>query len=111
MEPRIKPSIWIKALLRRLNMELIPAVIVRSGDPDGGAIYLKVNRFAHGCQVFSRSYGQGGERIWAPATGEAPVDEQQADQYLSRQTNFDPDCWIMEIEDPNSKFTIATYVD
>jgi len=106
MEPRLKPAIWVKALVRQLNMELITAMIVRKGDPDGGAVYLKVNRFAEGCTVFSRSYAQGGERVWAPATGEAPVDEERADQYIARQIDYDPDCWVIEIEDPGRKFSV-----
>ena len=94
----------------RLNAEFIPAVVVRSGDPDGGAVFLKINRFKDGCVVFNRSYGQDGERLWAPATGDAPVEETLADEYLSRQIKYDSDCWIIEIEDPGNKFSVADLV-
>jgi hypothetical protein len=110
MEPRLKPEIWIKALVRQLNMEMITTMVVRKGDPDGGAVYLKVNRFAEGCLVYSRSYGLDGERVWAPATGDGPVEEQQADDYIARQVNYDPDCWVIEIEDPENNFSIEKYI-
>ena len=106
MEPRLKPGIWVKALIRRLDVDLITAVVVRSGDSDGGAVYLKINRMGDGCQVFNRTYGAQGERVWMSATGEVPVDEGQADEYLARQFNFDPDCWVIEIEDPGGRFSI-----
>ncbi len=108
-EPKLKPGIWVKGLIRQLDIDFITAVIVRSGDPDGGAVYLKVNQFSKGCTVFSRSYGQDGVRIWASATGEGLVEEETADDYLSRQISYDPDCWIVEIEDAGGKFSLEKY--
>ena len=37
--------------------------------------------------------------VWTPATGADPVPEVDADTYLQRQLDFDPDLWILEIED------------
>jgi len=80
-------------------------MVIRSGDPEAGAIYLKLNFLNGTCRVLNRTYGDEGERLWSSATGDAPVDEVRADEYLQRQINFDPDCWIVEIEDPAEKFS------
>src|SRR5690606_4754640 len=41
---RLKAEIWIKAYLRRCNAEGAFAVVVRHGDDDAGAIFIKVLR-------------------------------------------------------------------
>lgn len=105
MEPRLKSEIWVKALVRRLDVDLMTAMVTRSGDPEAGAIYLKLNYLNGECRVLNRTYGDAGERLWSSATGDVPVDEARADEYLQHQVSFDPDCWIVEIEDPNGSFT------
>src|SRR5688572_11890474 len=37
IEPRLKTEIWVKAAVRRGAVENIPVVVVKKGDPDGGA--------------------------------------------------------------------------
>jgi hypothetical protein len=107
-EPRLKAEIWIKALVRRLEIDFITAMVTHSGDAQAGAIYLKLNDLNDGCQVLSRSYGQDGKRLWAPATGDAPVTEERANDYITKQLKFDEDCWVVEIEDPAGKFDMST---
>ena len=41
---RLKSEIWVKAYLRRCQHEGATAVLVRRGDTDAGAIYIKVSR-------------------------------------------------------------------
>ncbi len=88
-----------------MDVDLMTAMIIRSGDPEAGAIYLKVNYLDGNCRVLNRTYGEAGEQVWSSATGDAPVEEARADEYLQRQFNFDSDCWVVEIEDPNGKFS------
>lgn len=104
MAPRLKSEIWVKALVRRMDVELQTAMVIRSGNPEAGAIYLKLNFLNGECRVLNRTYGEDGEQLWSSATGDAPVEEARADEYLERQINFDSDCWIVEIEDPGEKF-------
>ncbi len=106
MEPRLKSALWVKALIRRLDVEMMTAMVTRSGDPEAGAVYLKLNFLNGECRVLNRTYGDAGQRVWSSATGEAPVGEANADDYLERQIKYDSDCWIVEIEDPNGKFSI-----
>lgn len=105
--PRLKAEVWIKALVRRLEVDFVTAMVIRSGDNQAGAVYLKLNDLKDGCHILSRSYGQDGKRLWAPATGDEPVTEERADDYIARQVRFDPDCWVVEIEDPAGTFDLA----
>ena len=41
---RIKSEIWVKAYLRRCQVQGLSAVVVRRGDEHAGAIYICVNR-------------------------------------------------------------------
>ena len=99
MEPRLKSRLRVAAEIRRCAADGITAVVVRRGDPDAGAVLLKVNRFAAGCRVFTGGYGPEGERQWMAGTGPEPVPEADADAYVERQRDRDPDLWVVEIED------------
>ncbi|MGE0718486.1 MAG: DUF1491 family protein [Alphaproteobacteria bacterium] len=106
MEPRLRSKLWIDAEIRRCASTGTIAVVARRGDPDAGQILLKVNRFAAGCVVYSRATGIDGERLWLAATGPAPVAEPDADAYIARQADRDPDLWVLEIEDPHSRHVV-----
>ena len=41
---RLKAEIWVKAYIRLCMGHNVPALVVRRGHSDAGAIYIKVNR-------------------------------------------------------------------
>jgi hypothetical protein len=111
---RVKSHIWVSAYLRRLNSSFISAALVRRGDSDAGAIYIKVARLDGTCQVYAPlsahlASAMPGDaiildegRAWEPVyKTEAP--EADADAYLTRQASHDPDIWILEVEMPEGR--------
>lgn len=82
------------------------ATVVRKGNPEAGALFIKVNRFRVGCEVFSGATAPDGQLAWLKATGSNHVSEADADAYLDRQVKYDPDIWVLEIEDPKSIFSL-----
>jgi hypothetical protein len=101
---RLKTELRVQAWLRRCSVAGLMATIARKGDAEAGALFLKINRFGAGCEVFSGVTGPDGGDAWLRATGAKPVTEKEADTYLARQTNYDPDLWVLEIEDPKAQF-------
>ncbi|WP_374448424.1 DUF1491 family protein [Stella sp.] len=104
MEPRLKSRLRVAAEIRRCDAAGIAAAVVRRGDPDAGAVLVKVNRFAAGCRVYAGGYGPDGRRVWRSGTGPDPVPEAAADAYVERERERDPDLWVVEIDDPHARY-------
>ena len=98
-EPRLKAKLWVHAVIRQCGVFGVPAMVVKKGDEDAGAVLIKLNRGEAGCEVFTQVRDGSGEPAWLRATGPAPVDESKADAYVDRQRGFDCDLWVLEIED------------
>jgi len=102
-DARIPTGLWVKAHLRRLSAQALPAVIARRGDPHGGMVILKVNRLDLGCRVLTQTRDLDGVPCWMPALKGELVSERDADDYISRQTSRDPDLWVVEVETRDGK--------
>ncbi len=103
---RLKTEFRVQAWLRRCAVGGFMAAVARKGDPEAGALFIKVNRFSAGCEVFSGVTDPDGLPAWLRASGPDPVPEADADAYLARQLKYDPDLWVLEIEDPKSAFSL-----
>lgn len=101
---RLRTELKVQAWIRRAQAKGLMAVVVRKGDTDAGALFVKLNRFQAGCEVFAGAVAPDGSPAWLRATGPAPVPEKDADAYLARQAGYDPDLWVVEIEDPKAQF-------
>ncbi|MEM8870212.1 MAG: DUF1491 family protein [Pseudomonadota bacterium] len=93
---RLTAEFWVQAYLARLRLADIPAFVTARGDNTAGAVLVKLNPLDGTARAFTRSYGPDGARVWAPiATGAEP----EVDQAIERQRSFDPDLWVIEVED------------
>lgn len=100
MEPRVKAGIWVGMATRLSDISGRPAAVIRKGDPDSGGV-LCILRGRDGLVVLSQVRDAEGRPAWLRATGEAPVGEQAADEYVARQVRRDPDLWVVEFEAPD----------
>jgi hypothetical protein len=98
MLPRLKSGIFVRALIRRAEVAGAQAYVVRKGSEEAGAVFLKVSRLDGTCVVLSQARAGEGELVWTRPLGER-ADDARAAQYFERQVKFDPDVWIVEIED------------
>jgi hypothetical protein len=100
---RLKSEIWVKAYLRRCRVEGADALLVRRGDADAGAIYIKVSRLDGTAAVFGPAPAGLDEaredRRWEPCLKGGPAAEAEVDAFLERQIGFDADIWIVAVED------------
>ncbi|WP_394355442.1 DUF1491 family protein [Meridianimarinicoccus sp. MJW13] len=93
---RLAADLWVKAYLRRLQIEHIPAYIAAKGDPTSGAVIVKLATLDGKAVAKQRSYDlMTGERSWM-VLAEGP--EAEVDAVLARQKDRDRDLWIVEVE-------------
>jgi hypothetical protein len=98
MEARLKSHIQIQALIRRCDLAAIGVAVTARGDPDAGTILIKLYDRDTGTTVLTQTRRADGVLVWMRATGAVPVDESDADTYIARQRQYDPDLWVVEIE-------------
>lgn len=96
MEPRLTAEFWVQAYLARLRLAAIPAFVTARGDRTAGAVIVKVNSLDGRARALQRSFGPTGERVWA-VLAEGP--DAEVDATLARQRRYDPDLWLVELED------------
>jgi hypothetical protein len=97
--PKLKTALYVAAGVRLCSVHGVTATVARHGDDEGGAVLLKLNRLGAGVTVLAQTRTAEGELVWTRGTGPAPVSEAEADAYIARQVKYDPDLWVVEIED------------
>ena len=95
--PRLTASFWVAAYRRRLELAGIACFVVRHGDDDAGAVLVKSSPLDGTARLFQRSFDLAtGERAWVVLAEGA---ERDCDAAIARQAAFDPDLWVLEVED------------
>jgi hypothetical protein len=103
---RLKSGIWVAAYLRRCGVEGAFAAVRRRGADEAGAVFILVNRLDGTATLYgpaSQSLfdeAQPSDRMFTAVLGGAtPVAEDDAEARIAREIKFDPDVWVIEIED------------
>ncbi|MEM9732585.1 MAG: DUF1491 family protein [Pseudomonadota bacterium] len=99
---RIQSHIWVSAILRRAQAAGAFATLLHKGADAAGAIFVCVNDMAGRNLLLGPapqvSYDADDlERRFQPLLEDA--DSDQVRDKLDREKSFDPDIWIIEIED------------
>lgn len=96
-EARLASSIWVAAYLARLRLADIPVFVTRRGDETAGAVIVKVNSLDGQARAMARGFDLAtGARAWEALAAGAEAD---VDAAIARQAGFDPDLWVLEVED------------
>ena len=98
MTPRLKAGIFVRALIRRVQVAGESAFVVRSGAEEAGAIILRIARLDGTSLVLNQARDGAGALVWAQPLG-GWTDDKRAADWCGKQVTFDPDLWIVEIED------------
>ena len=103
---RLKSGIWVAAYLRRCNTEGVFAAVRRRGADEAGAIFLKISRLDGTGTLYGPAPqsafddAQPADRIFTATLGAGtPASDADIEARLTREIRFDPDVWIVEIED------------
>ena len=105
----LSSDLWTSALIRRAELAGAFATVVRKGDARAGTVIVKAydssNRTA---RLFTEAFGADGDRLWIqPVTSDL---ESELDAYIRRQAGYDPDIWVVEIEDREGRHFITEKV-
>jgi hypothetical protein len=99
---RLRSDIFVRAYIRRCFGADASAAVVRHGDDEAGTIYIKVVARDGSAHLYGPAppgeLAEDRERRFALAlpTGTSAAD---IDAHLERQARFDPDLWLIEVED------------
>lgn len=98
---KLTADIWVSAYLTRLRLKDIPAFVVKRGDATAGAVLVKLNTLDGQALCYQRSFDlMTGERQWVVLVDGAEAD---VDVSINRQSGFDPDIWVIEVEDKHGR--------
>ena len=103
---RLRSDIWVAAYLRRRNADGSSAALRRRGAAEAGAIIVKIDRldgraalYGPAPQSLAADLPPGVERLFSRMHEPEWIDSADAEARLQREARFDPDLWIVEVED------------
>lgn len=95
---------WVAAYVRRCHIEGAYAVVRRKGSSEAGAIFVVLDHldgrqtlFAQAPQSLVPEDGVAFDRVFTPIDGVS--DGLAVKERLVREEKFDPDLWVVDIED------------
>lgn len=99
--PRLRSDFWVAAHLRRCLGAGLDAALRRRGASEAGAIWVKVDRLDGRACLYGPApqalVDEATDRLFQAVLADAfPGD---VEDRLARETRFDPDLWILEIDD------------
>jgi hypothetical protein len=107
---RLKSGIWVAAYLRRCSVEGAFAAVRRRGAEEAGAIFIKISRPDRTAALYGPAPqtafedAQPAERMFSIILGgKTPASDSDVEARLVREIRFDPDVWIVEVEDRDGR--------
>ncbi|TGY88551.1 DUF1491 family protein [Marinicauda algicola] len=106
----LKTRFWVDALRWRAESGGAAIYVARRGDPDAGAVLVKVSLLDGTARLFVPVTDFSGERVWSQPLGDS-LEEARADAYAARRLEDDPDLWVIEIEDRHGRHFLTEPVE
>lgn len=106
----IASDVWASALIRRAELAGAFATVVRRGDARAGTVIVKAyDTTERRARLYAEAFGPDGDRLWIqPVVSDQ---ESELDAYIERQARYDPDLWVVEIEDRQGRHFITEAVE
>jgi len=102
---RLKSAIWVGAYVRRVFGAGAFVVVRQRGAEEAGAIFIKINRLDGSADLFCPAPqtvfddAKPSERLFTPGLKSQPAPEADVEARIARELKFDPDVWVVEVED------------
>ena len=113
---RLKTALWVAAYLRRCQVEGAAAVVRRRGAEEAGAIFIKLNRLDGTAELFGPAPQSAFEeahpvdRAFSRCLDAQPAPEAKVEERIVREIRFDPDAWVLEVEDRGGRHFLERVV-
>lgn len=98
-QPRIPTHVWVEAQVRAVADKGMGVYVSARGDRMGGLVLQKISDMAGQCRLLAQQRDLLGKMVWINALQDDVVEEREADAYIARARQRDPDLWVIEIED------------
>ena len=110
---RIRSDFWVAAHLRRCAVEGVPAVLRRRGAAEAGAIFVTLDRLDGTASLYGPApqalVEDSSARLFAPVLEN--VVPLEIEERMQREGRFDPDFWLIEIEDREGRHFLDLSAD
>ena len=104
-DTRMPTHLWVEGKIRELSSQGIGVYVLNKGERMGGLLLLKLIDCSGQCQLLTQQRNLDGVLEWINALKKSVLDEVQADEYIKRSIDRDPDLWVIEIEGSENPFT------
>ena len=111
MTEELKTRFWVDALRWRAEGSGAAVYFSRRGDPDAGAVLVRVDDLAGRVRLFAPMRDFEGERMWTEPLGQAASDPERLNRHVERRADDDPDLWVIEIEDREGRSFLTEPVE
>lgn len=102
---RLKSAIWVAAYVRRCNTEGSFAAVRRRGAEEAGAIFVKISKLDGTAALFGPApqsafeSARPIEHLFTSLFPQPFAPEADVEAKIAREQKFDPDLWLVEVED------------
>ena len=105
----LSSDLWVSALIRRAEIGGAFATVVKKGDDRAGSVIVKAyDTSQRKARLYTEAFGPAGDRLWIqPVSSDQ---ESELDAYIQRQAGYDPDLWVVEVEDRQGRHFITETV-
>ncbi len=105
----LSADFWVSALLRRVEQSGSFAYVTRRGDKSFGSVLIKVVNLRTRDAYVLREAQKGETSLWMRPV--ETLNEADLDAYIARQAKYDPDLWVVEIEDVEGRHFLTETVE
>lgn len=106
----LSTDVWVGALIRRAELAGAFATVARKGDARAGAVLVKLyNPLTREARLYAQALRRDGETVWMQPVASGL--ESDLDAFVQRQAGYDPDLWVIEIEDREGRHFLTETVE
>ena len=104
---RLPSAVEASGLIRRVEAGGDFATIIKTGDPDRGALLLVISSRGRHVGCLERTLTLDGAYLWQSLGPEESSGSDEIREFLAKRTRFDTDLWAIELDIAEAERFIA----